>query len=147
LVIVANEVDGMYSLTWGDDMDDSIGEYCYVIPRPAGGGTAIGGCKYESWSTEPDLKLAARFMRRAIKVAPSLVPQGASVEALRVIRHQVGWRPEREGGPRIEREVIPDDELGPLKVVHAYGTAGFGYQSSYGVATLAVDLVKSSLEA
>ncbi|KAK6077690.1 FAD dependent oxidoreductase [Seiridium cupressi] len=147
MVVVANEADGIYTLDGTDDtMDSSIGECCYVIPRPAGGGTALGGSRWDgSRCTEPNLALSRRIMQRAIKLAPSLVAQGAGVEALRVVRHQVGWRPVREGGPRVEGDEIQDPELGTLKVVHAYGLGGFGFQVSYGVAARVVELVKSSL--
>ncbi|KAM0806849.1 putative FAD dependent oxidoreductase domain-containing protein [Seiridium cardinale] len=147
MVVVANEADGIYTLDGTDDtMDSSIGECCYVIPRPAGGGTALGGSRWDgSRCTEPNLALSRRIMQRAIKLAPSLVAQGAGVETLRVVRHQVGWRPVREGGPRVEGDEIQDPELGTLKVVHAYGLGGFGFQVSYGVAARVVELVKSSL--
>lgn len=148
MVIVANEADGTYAFSGGEDMDESIGECCYVIPRPAGGGTALGGSRHHgSWSTEPDMELAQRIMQRAIKIAPSLVPEGAGIESLRVIRHQVGWRPYREGGPRVEQDKIDDQELGQLQLVHAYGLGGFGFQTSYGVAGRVVELVQSSLSA
>jgi D-amino-acid oxidase len=147
LVIVENEVDGIYGISGDDDMDVSLGECCYVIPRPGGGGTAIGGCSFASHSRDPNMKLAERMMKRAISIAPGLVPKDAGIEALRVIRHQVGWRPHREGGPRVERETISDQELGPVDVVHAYGFGGFGFQSSYGVAAEVVDLVRLSLSA
>ncbi|KAF3010354.1 hypothetical protein E8E14_009043 [Neopestalotiopsis sp. 37M] len=147
LVIVENEVDGIYGISGDDDMDVSLGECCYVIPRPGGGGTAIGGCSFASHSRDPDMKLAERMMKRAISIAPGFVPKDAGIEALRVIRHQVGWRPHREGGPRVERETISDQELGPVDVVHAYGFGGFGFQSSYGVAAEVIDLVRLSLSA
>jgi glycine/D-amino acid oxidase-like deaminating enzyme len=144
MVIVANEADGNYTFAGEDEtMEPSIGECSYVIPRPAGGGTALGGCRRDgSWSTEPNMELAQRIMERAVKLAPSLVPDGAGIEALRVVRHQVGWRPVRDGGPRVEREEIYDRELGPMTVVHAYGLSGYGFQTSYGVASRVVDLVQ-----
>ncbi|ETS84914.1 hypothetical protein PFICI_02939 [Pestalotiopsis fici W106-1] len=147
LVIVENDVDGIYGLSGDDDMDASLGECCYVIPRPGGGGTAIGGCSYASSSKDPDMRLAERMMKRAVSIAPGLVPKGAGIEALRVIRHQVGWRPHRENGPRVEQETISDHQFGQLHVVHAYGLGGFGFQSSYGVAAEVVDLVGSCLSA
>lgn len=110
-----------------------------------GGGTALGGSYHITWDHEPDMTLAERIMQRAIKVCPGLVPPGASAEKLRVIRHQVGLRPVREGGPRIERQIYHNSEHGPLKVVHCYGAGGFGFQSSYGMAGKALRLVHESL--
>jgi D-amino-acid oxidase len=110
-----------------------------------GGGTALGGSYYEAVSQEPDMELAKRIMERSIKVCPHLVPPGFGIEALRVIRHQVGLRSVRDGGPRIEREIFRENSLGALQVVHCYGAGGFGFQSSYGMATKAVKLVGQSL--
>ena len=81
----------------------------------------------------------------AIRICPRLVPPEAGIEALDVIRHEVGFRPHREGGPRIEKEVMDDAHLGALKVVHSYGASGFGYQSSYGMANTVVTLVQEFL--
>lgn len=89
------------------------------------------------------MDLAKRIMERSIKMCPQLVPKGAGIEGLRVIRHQVGHRPYREGGPRIEREDITDPKLGKLTVCHSYGAASFGYQASYGMANDVVRLVQA----
>ena len=83
-------------------------------------------------------------MRRSIELCPQLVPPGAGIEALQVIRHQVGLRPYRRGGPRIEKELTVD-EVGALKVVHSYGAGGTGFQGSYGMADRVVELVGESL--
>ena len=91
------------------------------------------------------MALAERIMQRSVKVCPGLVPPGAGAEALRVIRHQVGLRPVRVGGPRIESQVYQHPEHGALNVVHCYGAGGFGFQSSYGMAGKALQLVNESL--
>lgn len=104
-------------------------------------GTALGGCSHTSWSQEPDPDLAVRIMKRAIMICPNLVPPGSGIEALRVVRHQVGFRPFREGGPRIERDVIHDEKEGVLNIVHSYGAHSYGFQASYGMANLVVKLV------
>lgn len=62
---------------------------------------------------------------------------------LDVIRHAVGLRPVREKGNRIERELLGTG----LWVVHNYGAGGAGYQSSYGCAQAAVDLIEDALGA
>lgn len=80
-------------------------------------------------------------MKRAIEVRPELVAKGQGIEGLDVIRHGVGLRPLRDGGPRIETEIVNG-----LVVVHNYGHGGFGYQASYGCATAAVNLVNAALQ-
>ncbi len=86
--------------------------------------------------------MSARIMKRALALCPELTAGcDAKDEAgLDVIRHNVGLRPGREGGTRLEREVI-----GELRVVHSYGHGGYGYQSSYGCAMEAVRLVEEAL--
>lgn len=83
------------------------------------------------------MDVAQRIFERCAEVAPSLKDSGVT----KVLRHQVGLRPAREGGARVEAEVVrfplstthnlvPWDpvglEDGSMKVVHAYGF-GWGF--------------------
>lgn len=79
-------------------------------------------------------------MKRAVELNPALT-NGKGIEDLSVIRHGVGLRPLRDGGPRIEKE-----KIGRGWVVHNYGHGGYGYQSSYGCAQDVVKLVEEVLE-
>lgn len=74
-------------------------------------------------------------MKRCVELAPALT-DGKGIEALDIIRHGVGLRPMREGGPRVEKEKIDG-----IWVVHQYGHGGYGYQSSHGSAKEAVAFV------
>jgi D-amino-acid oxidase len=65
---------------------------------------------------EVDPNLAHRIASRCVALAPELT-QGKGVEALDVVRHNVGLRPSRRGGPRVEAEDVKDIGL----VVHNYG--------------------------
>lgn len=78
-------------------------------------------------------------MKRAVELCPSLTC-GKGIEHLDISRHGVGLRPVREGGPREEKERISD-----TWVVHNYGAGEAGYQSSFGCAQSAVDLVEETL--
>ena len=78
-------------------------------------------------------------MKRAVELCPSLTG-GRGVEHLSVIRHNVGLRPVRLGGTRLEKEMINE-----VLVVHNYGHGGYGYQSSYGCSQAAVKLVEEAL--
>lgn len=110
-------------------------ECLYIMPRPEGG-TILGGCmRKDDWSTEIDKALADRIVARATKVCPELLDDGP----LDVVSHNVGRRPARHGGPRVEREVIDG-----VVVIHNYGAGPAGYQSSIGMAEAAVDLLKGS---
>lgn len=79
-------------------------------------------------------------MKRAIALRPELVGKGQGIEGLDIIRHGVGLRPLRDGGPRIET-----DRVGGVSIVHNYGHGGFGYQASFGCADAAVKLVNDTL--
>jgi D-aspartate oxidase/D-amino-acid oxidase len=157
IVIVRNDPGYMASTSGTDDGED---ELMYMMGRAAGislprsvlsfpltnlspgGGTILGGSyQKNNWDPNPDPNLAIRIMRRAIEVCPQLVQKGQGIEGLDVIRHGVGLRPLREGGPRIAR-----DRVNGLAVVHNYGHGGFGYQASFGCAQEAVKLVKESLK-
>ena len=72
-------------------------------------------------SAEVDPNLAHRIALKCLALAPELT-DGKGIEGLDVVRHNVGLRPSRHGGPRLEAEQITDIGL----VVHNYGikTAG-----------------------
>lgn len=67
---------------------------------------------------EIDPNLAHRIAQRCVALAPELT-NGKGIEALDVVRHNVGLRPSRHGGARLEAENI--DGIGV--VVHNYGNS------------------------
>ena len=137
IVVVRNDPG---ELTSTSGTDDGPEESCYAMHRAAGGGTVLGGCYQKgSWESAPDPNLAVRIMTRAVQLVPKLT-DGRGIEKLSVIRHAVGLRPVREGGTRIEKELIDD-----LHVVHCYGHGGYGYQASWGSASVVVGLVQEAL--
>ncbi|KAK0099500.1 hypothetical protein ONS95_000231 [Cadophora gregata] len=114
-------------------------ELLYVIPRP-GDMTVLGGCKQVgSWDKEVDLEMGERIMER--------VKRGGLAEELRigedggfeVVRQQVGFRPGRKGGPRVE---VEREKVGGVWVVHSYGHGSGGFQASVGCAERIVELVE-----
>lgn len=130
LVVVRNDPGVM---TASSGTDDGADEATYIMHRAAGGGCVLGGCLQNgNWESQPDPNLAIRIMKRAVDLCPALVPKGAGIEALSIIRHGVGLRPCRDGGIRIEKEAFRSDDGRPLTVIHNYGHAGYGYQTSYG---------------
>jgi len=115
------------------------GEFAHVFPRPLGGGVIIGGVRRDhDWTAEPDMQLAERIKQRACELEPEL----GRPEDLKVVSYNVGLRPSREGGSRVELE----HRRGKL-LVHNYGASGGGYQASWGMAGHAVDLLKKELAA
>ncbi|KAJ5279296.1 hypothetical protein N7478_004668 [Penicillium angulare] len=139
IVVVRNDPGEMVSVSGTDDGEDEV---TYIMTRAAGGGTIIGGCCQENNSDPlPDPNLATRIMKRAIDICPKLVKPGQGIEGLDIIRHGVGLRPYRQGGPRIEKDLVDG-----VKIVHNYGHGGFGYQASFGCSEETVRLVKEVLQ-
>lgn len=139
IAVVRNEPGAMYTTSGTDDGPD---EAMYIMQRAAGGGTIIGGClQHGNWDSQVDPNLAERILQRAVDVCPNLAPKTGKVTELSVIRHGVGLRPMRDGGIRMEKE-----RVGKEWVVHNYGHAGYGYQSSWGSAWAAEKLVLDILE-
>ena len=137
IVVVRNDAGKMMDVSGTDDGDD---EACYIMTRAAGGGTILGGSYQKgNWDSQIDPSLAVRIMQRAVELCPALTG-GKGIEHLDIVRHGVGLRPVRECGTRIEKERIEG-----LWVVHNYGAGGTGYQSSYGCAQAAVQLVEEVL--
>ncbi|KAH7348351.1 hypothetical protein BKA65DRAFT_397953 [Rhexocercosporidium sp. MPI-PUGE-AT-0058] len=118
----------------------SADEVVYVIPRPGSGTTVLGGCKQAgSWEEGVDAELGERIMERVMgdELAEELrTGEGGGFE---VVRHQVGFRPGRRGGPRVEVE--KGGRVGGVWVVHNYGHGAGGYQASVGCAERVVELV------
>lgn len=83
---------------------------------------------------------AQRIFEQCARLAPSLKDSGVT----KILRHQVGLRPAREGGPRVEVEIVkfplssthnlvpwnPAGLGGEMQVVHAYG---FGWVLSFSI--------------
>lgn len=143
IVIVRNDPKVMATISGTDDGPD---EATYVMHRAAGGGCVLGGClQKDNWESQPDPNLATRIMKRAIELCPELVPPGKGIEALSVIRHGVGLRPMREGGIRIETERLKGQDGRSVTIVHNYGHAGYGYQTSYGCSQAVMKLVEEAV--
>lgn len=114
---------------------EGIGLIRYVIPRKGSGISVLGGTKQaENWDTKPDEQTTREILEGCKALAPELLGADGEFEVLKV---QVGLRPSREGGARVEREVVGER----WKVLHAYGHSGAGYQNSVGVARKLLRLV------
>ncbi|KAL1863815.1 hypothetical protein Plec18170_000655 [Paecilomyces lecythidis] len=114
-------------------------EFSHVFPRPLGGGIIIGGVKIDNdWNDKPDMARAERIKERACQLCPEL----GRPDQLQVISHNVGLRPARKGGARVEAETRKGKIL-----VHNYGAGGAGYQSSWGTAAHAVELFSQQYSA
>lgn len=114
------------------------GGWAFLIPRPRGGGTIIGGTKEIG---DPDEKARpetrSKLFRQCVEAFPDFVD---SIEKFEVVKDNVGRRPWREGGIRTEFESLDRGR----RVIHGYGAGGRGYELSWGVAERVVELVRCS---
>ncbi|PGH26931.1 hypothetical protein AJ80_01312 [Polytolypa hystricis UAMH7299] len=144
IVVVRNDPGVMASISGSDDGEDEV---CYIMQRAAGGGTILGGTyQRNNWESQPDPNIAIRIMKRCLSLCPDLVGKDENgkqrgIEGLDIIRHGVGLRPLREGGPRQEKEKVDG-----VWVVHNYGHGGFGYQCSWGSCAESTKLVAEAAQ-
>jgi len=134
----------------------NVSELPYLIPRPSPPGLVLVGGTFQpnDWDTSLSIPTAHRILTRAKELVPALAEP-----TTRILSHNVGLRPAREGGPRVEAQFVNVPSKGPLVpelsgastdskttlVVHAYGFGSYGYQQSWGAAEEVVRLLKENL--
>mgnify|MGYP002384047814 FL=1 len=105
----------------------------YVIPQ--GDTVVLGGTfQLNDWNTKPNENDTRTILRICGKGLPAL-------EQIRHGKVQVGLRPYRDNGVRLEHEKTPDG----IDVVHCYGHSGSGVTLSWGCAKDVVEIVKTLL--
>ena len=114
------------------------GSWAFLIPRPAGGGTIVGGSKeVEDFETRARPETRDKLLHEAVRHFPEFVD---NVDNFDIVKDNVGRRPWREGGMRIETEQLSRG----WTIVHGYGAGGRGYELSWGAAAKIVDLLVST---
>ncbi|WP_405817549.1 FAD-binding oxidoreductase [Streptomyces sp. NBC_01390] len=130
LVLVANP--GLSMSVRDEDNSDG---YTYVHPRSTdivlGGTFEIG-----EWDTTPSPDTAAAILRRCTELLPELA-------GTPVLGHQVGLRPWRQGGVRLEADPRPPGRV--RRLVHNYGHGGAGVTLAWGCADAATALVAGAV--
>ncbi|KAI9317392.1 hypothetical protein BX666DRAFT_2120963 [Dichotomocladium elegans] len=123
---------------------DSAHTFTYIIPR--GDGSVICGGTLDAVNKDlnPDPAIAESILERCYALCPELT-FNKGVKAFKIISHNVGFRPARKGGIRLEKETRVNAATGKrFTVVHNYGHSSYGYQSSWGSAQRAVKLVQEA---
>lgn len=144
-LLVRGEARSISTHVMHDGSPLSDEQIAYVVPRSGTGTSLIGGSKQVGiWDTTEDVQLSKTIVRWAKGLAPELCGNDGELEVSNV---QVGLRPGRKGGPRVEKEVLTGcDESGrDLVVIHAYGHGGSGFQNSVGSARKVVGLIEEHL--
>lgn len=129
-VLVGNEYHRTVTRQYAD------GRWATLIPRPYGGGTIVGVSK-EIDDDEEEARVETRqlLLEQAVECFPDFVRK---VDDFEVIRDNVGRRPFREGGLRMEVEEV---DGGRKRIVHGYGAGGRGYELSWAIAERLVEMV------
>ncbi|KAG0683533.1 hypothetical protein C6P40_000045 [Pichia californica] len=128
IVFVAENTTGMKKITAVDLLDPQYPEErLYFMPRREGELIIGGAYQVNNYSKVVDPTFIVRLITRCKYYLPQY-----KWDNLNIIRTQVGYRPFRKGGYRIERKG---------KIVHCYGMGAAGFQSSWGCAVKVVDLV------
>jgi glycine/D-amino acid oxidase-like deaminating enzyme len=112
------------------------GKWTFYIPRPLNGGVILGGTKQIGDDLDGVRENdTAEIIERARKLYPELFQRDGTLDIRKI---NVGFRPARNGGVRVELERIDG-----ATVVHAYGAGGMGYELSFGVGARVVQLLAS----
>lgn len=114
------------------------GSWSFLIPRPRGGGTIVGGTKeVGDQETNARPETTQKLLQQAVQDFPDFVQ---SVRDFKVVKVNVGRRPWREGGTRLAIEPLDGDR----QIIHGYGLGGRGYELSWAVAERLLQMVESA---
>ncbi|CAO2651468.1 Nn.00g040380.m01.CDS01 [Neocucurbitaria sp. VM-36] len=123
---------------------DGPSEVTYVVPRPGTDTFILGGTKdADNCDPEPDPEITQGIIGRCKQL---LSTRGKKDVHIDILAEQVGLRPGRKGGVRIEVEKVELADREVIDVVHHYGHAGAGYQNSIGSAKKVLRLVRGICE-
>lgn len=130
-------------IKFGRTISNLSDDWTYIIPRRSGD-IILGGTKIDNdWYPKARPETTIDILKRCIALAPELAPPGTTNPTYQdllplVIEDGCGFRPARKGGIRLEREIVGD-----TIIVYNYGHGGYGYQSSWGSASIALDLLET----
>jgi len=161
IIVQSNGLQEFLSSRLGPTMSE--GHLTSIIPRPGliQTNTALLNGTYQigNWDTSLDMSTAKGIFERCSALAPCL-----KEDETKILRHTVGLRPDRTGGPRVEAERISlpltrsgsllapyvsenaEEEQQELTIIHAYGMGAGGYQRSWGVAFEVLSLLKENVQ-
>lgn len=113
-------------------------KFAYIIPRQSGACILGGTFEEDNWNMEVDPRTTEEITKRCLEICPELKIDG---EPLQIVCSNVGLRPTRHGGIRLEAEKVGNSVL----LIHNYGHGGYGYQSSWGTASSVLQLCRKRL--
>ncbi|KAI9320393.1 hypothetical protein BX666DRAFT_1851580, partial [Dichotomocladium elegans] len=118
--------------------------YTYIIPRPDGNVIVGGTLDYDNTSIEPSRAITQSILKRCYALCPDITHHRGP-GAFEIISENVGFRPSREAGVRLEKQIMGNRGAPARKitVVHNYGHGAHGYQSCWGSATRVLELLQN----
>ncbi|KAJ7722839.1 D-aspartate oxidase [Mycena metata] len=125
----------------------------YVIPRHNGNIVLGGTLNVDDWYPLPREETKIAIMEKALALWPEIAPPEArkdrvpTIEDLYpiLVEEGLGLRPHREDGIRIESQWVETNGVKAPVVFH-YGHGAYGFESSWGSASMAVDLMEEVLK-
>lgn len=120
---------------------DSTDLWTYIIPRDDGTVICGGTVDRVNRATAPDDAVTKDILERVYKLYPEIT-HNKGVEAFDIVSVNVGFRPARENGIRLEKETRRRSNGQKVTVCHNYGHGSHGYQSSWGASVKLLQLLK-----
>ncbi|EJF63901.1 D-amino-acid oxidase [Dichomitus squalens LYAD-421 SS1] len=130
------------------------GLWTYIIPRRSGD-VILGGTKQDNdWYPAARPETTTDILERCLALCPEIVPPAiraerqGTIEDVRalIVEEGCGFRPQRKGGIRLDVDWVPGRVgQGSVPMVFNYGHGGGGYQSSWGSASIALELLEKAL--
>ncbi|KAJ7234450.1 hypothetical protein C8J57DRAFT_1195332 [Mycena rebaudengoi] len=125
----------------------------YVIPRHNGNIVLGGTLNVDDWYPAPRSETKRAIMEKALSLWPEIAPpeirkeRKPTVEDLIpiIVEDGLGLRPHRPQGIRIEVEWVQANKAKAPVIFH-YGHGAYGFESSWGSASMAVQLMEKSLK-
>ncbi|KAJ7243850.1 D-amino-acid oxidase [Mycena haematopus] len=124
----------------------------YVIPR-RGGNIVLGGTlNVDDWYPLPREETKTAILEKALALWPEIAPphtregRAPTIEDLYpiIVEDGLGLRPHRNEGIRIDAELVETNGI-TVPVVFNYGHGAYGFESSWGSASMAVELMEEVL--
>ncbi|KAF9259599.1 nucleotide-binding domain-containing protein [Marasmius fiardii PR-910] len=124
----------------------------YIIPRPSGD-VIVGGTRVENdWYPIPRPETTEDILNRGVTLCPELAPpeirakRTPTIDDVRpiIIEAGCGHRPARKDGIRLEVVWFQGKDR-KVPVITNYGHGAAGFQSSWGSAAIAVNLLEDAL--
>ncbi|KAJ7593506.1 FAD dependent oxidoreductase [Mycena floridula] len=140
-------------IKFGRTLSTKDGLWTYIIPRRSGD-VIIGGTKIANdWYPVPRPEITEDILKRTFALCPELAPpevraqRDPTIEDVRaiIIEEGCGLRPARKDGIRLDVEWIEGIGKPRVPIIFNYGHSGMGYQSSWGSASIAVDLLEEAM--